>query len=41
MPLGLLALAGMAYDYGLPVDTERPYLPTYLLNRQRIETIPD
>ncbi|MGW3202018.1 immunity 49 family protein [Streptomyces sp. NPDC001118] len=40
VPLGPLAMACMAYDYGFPVDTERPYLPKYLLNGQRIETIP-
>ncbi|MGW7464632.1 immunity 49 family protein [Streptomyces xantholiticus] len=38
--LGPLAMASLAYDYGFPVDLEQPYLPTYLLNRERIEKIP-
>ncbi|RLU94859.1 hypothetical protein CTZ27_19045 [Streptomyces griseocarneus] len=38
--LGPLAMASLAYDYGFPVDQKQPYLPMYLLNRERIETIP-
>ncbi|MGW6024772.1 immunity 49 family protein [Streptomyces sp. NPDC055099] len=38
--LGVLAMASLAYDYGFPVDMPQPYLPTYLLNRERIEEIP-
>jgi hypothetical protein len=38
--LGPLAIACLAYDYGFPVDPKQPYLPTYLLNRERIEEIP-
>ncbi|MFI6090457.1 immunity 49 family protein [Streptomyces sp. NPDC051218] len=38
--LGTLAMASLAYDYGFPVALPQPYLPTYLLNRERIEEIP-
>jgi hypothetical protein len=38
--LGPLAMASLAYDYGFPIDPKQPYLPTYLLNRERIEEIP-
>ncbi|ANP51551.1 hypothetical protein J2Z21_009072 [Streptomyces griseochromogenes] len=38
--LGPLAMASLAYDYEFPVDTTQPYLPMYLLNRERIEVIP-
>ncbi|WKX12299.1 immunity 49 family protein [Streptomyces sp. NL15-2K] len=38
--LGPLAMASLAYDYGFPVAPKQRYLPTYLLNRQRIEDIP-
>ncbi|WP_245239171.1 immunity 49 family protein [Streptomyces sp. MZ04] len=38
--LGLLAMASLAYDYEFPMDAEQPYLPRYLLNRERIEDIP-
>ncbi|MFD7256764.1 immunity 49 family protein [Streptomyces sp. NPDC059874] len=37
--LGPLAMACLAHDHGFPVDLAQPYLPTYLVNRQRIETI--
>ncbi|WP_306319319.1 MULTISPECIES: immunity 49 family protein [unclassified Streptomyces] len=35
--LGPLALACLAYDMDFPVRTDLPYLPKYLLNRQRLE----
>ncbi|MFJ8387752.1 immunity 49 family protein [Streptomyces sp. NPDC094438] len=38
--LGPLAMASLAYDWGFPVDPTRAHLPTYLLNRERIEDIP-
>jgi hypothetical protein len=38
--LGPLAMACLAHDYGFPVAPKQPYLPTYLLNRERIEDIP-
>ncbi|MBO8190142.1 immunity 49 family protein [Streptomyces oryzae] len=38
--LGPLAMASLAYDYGFPVELKQPCLPTYLLNRERIEVIP-
>ncbi|MFF2851955.1 immunity 49 family protein [Streptomyces sp. NPDC058001] len=38
--LGVLAMASLAFDYGFPFSVEQPYLPRYLLNRQRIEVIP-
>lgn len=38
--LGLLAVASLAYDHGFPFALPQPYLPTYLLDRQRIEEIP-
>lgn len=38
--LGTLAMASLAYDYGFPVALPQPYLPTYLLNRERIEEMP-
>ncbi|MFI8831539.1 immunity 49 family protein [Streptomyces afghaniensis] len=37
--LGPLAMACLAYDYGFPVDPAQTYLPTHLLNRERIEEI--
>ncbi|GAA2309662.1 immunity 49 family protein [Streptomyces kunmingensis] len=38
--LGPLALACLAHDMEFPVDAEAPYLPKYLLNRERLEEIP-
>ncbi|TGB14668.1 hypothetical protein E2651_05330 [Streptomyces sp. MZ04] len=38
--LGPLAMASLAHDYGFPVSLEQPYLPKYLLNRERIEEFP-
>ncbi|MEE1769717.1 immunity 49 family protein [Streptomyces sp. JV185] len=38
--LGVLAMASLAFDYGFSVAPDRPYLPLYLLNRERIEQIP-
>ncbi|MFF3494238.1 immunity 49 family protein [Streptomyces sp. NPDC002795] len=38
--LGPLALACLAYDMDFPVRTDLPYLPRYLLNRQRLEVAP-
>ncbi|MFG2140948.1 immunity 49 family protein [Streptomyces sp. NPDC048650] len=38
--LGPLAMASLAYDYGFPLAPNQPYLPAYLLNRERIEAIP-
>ncbi|QIB47578.1 immunity 49 family protein [Streptomyces aureoverticillatus] len=38
--LGPLAMACLAYDFDFPVATKQPHLPVYLLNRERIETIP-
>ncbi|WP_308307645.1 immunity 49 family protein [Streptomyces sp. ISL-10] len=38
--LGPLAMASLAYDYGFPVAAKRQYLPTYLLDRTRIEDVP-
>ncbi|MGW1894715.1 immunity 49 family protein [Streptomyces sp. NPDC002004] len=38
--LGPLAMACLAYDYEFPVALKQPHLPTYLLNRERIEDIP-
>ncbi|MGW7087143.1 immunity 49 family protein [Streptomyces sp. NPDC054871] len=38
--LGPLAMASLAYDYGFPVALPQPYLPMYLLNRERIEEMP-
>ncbi|MGC0421827.1 immunity 49 family protein [Embleya sp. AB8] len=38
--LGPLAMASLAYDFDFPVPEKQPYLPTYLLNRERVETIP-
>ncbi|UXY27234.1 immunity 49 family protein [Streptomyces sp. HUAS TT20] len=38
--LGPLAMASIAYDYGFPVAAKHPYMPAYLLNRERIEEIP-
>ncbi|MGW1374497.1 immunity 49 family protein [Streptomyces sp. NPDC002446] len=37
--LGPLAMASLAYDFEFPVAPQ-PYLPQYLLNRERMETIP-
>ncbi|MGW5767944.1 immunity 49 family protein [Streptomyces longwoodensis] len=39
-PLGVLALASLAHDHGFAVQPEQRYLPTYLLNGQRLEEIP-
>lgn len=38
--LGVLAMASLAYDFGFPVAMPQPYLPMYLLDRERIEEIP-
>ncbi|MFJ6573498.1 immunity 49 family protein [Streptomyces sp. NPDC091292] len=38
--LGPLAMASLAFDYGFPIDPAQPYLPLFLLNRERIEEIP-
>ncbi|MFI7010939.1 immunity 49 family protein [Streptomyces sp. NPDC050145] len=38
--LGPLALACLAHDMDFPLDMDRPYLPKYLLDRQRLEHIP-
>ncbi len=38
--LGPLAMAALAYDRRFPVAPKQRYLPTYLLNGQRIEEIP-
>lgn len=38
--LGPLAMASLAYDQGFPVAPKQPYLPTYLVNRERVETMP-
>ncbi|MFD8572966.1 immunity 49 family protein [Streptomyces sp. NPDC059639] len=38
--LGPLALACLAYDGELPVDTDQPFLPRHLLDRGRLEAIP-
>ncbi|MFB6873983.1 immunity 49 family protein [Streptomyces sp. NPDC056323] len=38
--LGPLAMASLAFDYGFPFAPDRPHLPLYLLNRERIEEIP-
>ncbi|WP_326766125.1 immunity 49 family protein [Streptomyces sp. NBC_01591] len=38
--LGPLAMASLAFDYGFPIAPDRPHLPLYLLNRERIEEIP-
>ncbi|MER7466433.1 immunity 49 family protein [Streptomyces sp. NPDC097981] len=38
--LGPLAMAALAHDYGYPVAADRPHLPVYLLDGQRIEHIP-
>ncbi|WP_129842059.1 immunity 49 family protein [Streptomyces sp. RFCAC02] len=41
VPLGVLAMASLAFDGGFPIDPERqPHLPKYLLNRERIEWLP-
>lgn len=39
--LGPLAMASLAYDHDFPVAQDQRYLPLYLLNRKRIETIPN
>ncbi|WP_420032804.1 immunity 49 family protein [Streptomyces sp. cg28] len=39
--LGPLALACLAYDGELPVRTDQPFLPRRLLDRGRLEAIPD
>ncbi|MEU6842104.1 immunity 49 family protein [Streptomyces sp. NPDC046716] len=39
--LGPLALACLAYDGELPVGTDQPFLPRHLLDRGRLEAIPD
>jgi hypothetical protein len=38
--LGPLAMASLAYDREFPLSPTQPNLPTYLLNRKRIEDIP-
>ncbi|WP_326698089.1 immunity 49 family protein [Streptomyces sp. NBC_01754] len=38
--LGPLAIASLAFDHGFPIDPAQPYLPRYLLDRERIEKIP-
>ncbi|MCN9239963.1 immunity 49 family protein [Streptomyces sp. RY43-2] len=38
--LGPLAMASLAYDFGFPIGEKHPYMPMYLLNRERIEVIP-
>ncbi|MCM2410929.1 immunity 49 family protein [Streptomyces sp. RKAG290] len=38
--LGPLAMASLAFDRGFPLAQDQPYLPAYLLNRARIETMP-
>ncbi|MCX4783876.1 immunity 49 family protein [Streptomyces sp. NBC_01264] len=38
--LGPLAMACLAFDHGFPIAPDQPYLPLYLLNRERIEEIP-
>ncbi|MFF9566861.1 immunity 49 family protein [Streptomyces sp. NPDC014685] len=38
--LGPLAIASLAFDHGFPIPPDLPHLPLYLLNRERIETIP-
>ncbi|WP_432037424.1 immunity 49 family protein [Streptomyces cucumeris] len=38
--LGPLAMASLAYDYAFPLTAKQPYLPLYLLNRERLEEIP-
>ncbi|MFE9370100.1 immunity 49 family protein [Streptomyces sp. NPDC006711] len=37
--LGPLAMASLAHDYDFPLAPGLPYLPTYLLNRERVEDI--
>ncbi|MHB9754739.1 immunity 49 family protein [Streptomyces sp. BYX5S] len=39
--LGPLGLACLAHDMDFPVRTDLPYLPKYLLNRQRLEVAPE
>lgn len=39
--LGPLAMACLAYDYGFPVSLDHPALPKCLVDRARIETIPE
>ncbi|WP_223291088.1 immunity 49 family protein [Streptomyces avicenniae] len=38
--LGPLAIACLAYDDGFPLPARQRFLPGYLLNRERIESIP-
>jgi hypothetical protein len=38
--LGTLAMASLAFDFGFPLAPARPHLPLYLLNRERIESVP-
>ncbi|MFI0240776.1 immunity 49 family protein [Streptomyces sp. NPDC016845] len=38
--LGPLALACLAYDMEFPAAVDAPYLPEYLLNRERLEHVP-
>ncbi|MFF2732654.1 immunity 49 family protein [Streptomyces sp. NPDC058008] len=38
--LGPLAMASLAFDQGYPIAPAQPYLPLFLLNRERIEEIP-
>ncbi|MFI6475448.1 immunity 49 family protein [Streptomyces sp. NPDC050516] len=37
--LGPLAMASLAFDWDIPFDRQQAHLPTYLLNRERIEDI--
>ncbi|MDT0321800.1 Imm49 family immunity protein [Streptomyces millisiae] len=39
--LGPLAMASLAHERGFPVDPKQPYLPTYLVNGERVEVVPD
>ncbi|MEV7724344.1 immunity 49 family protein [Streptomyces sp. NPDC087917] len=36
VPLGILAVACLAHDGGIPVRVESPYLPAHLLRRSRV-----
>ncbi|MEU9718232.1 immunity 49 family protein [Streptomyces sp. NPDC047976] len=37
VPIGVLAVACLAHDAGIPVDVESPYLPEHLLKRSWLE----
>ncbi|WP_406510580.1 hypothetical protein [Streptomyces sp. NBC_00212] len=39
MALGPLAKASLAFDWDIPFNRQQAPLPTYLLNRERIEDI--